>query len=139
MKNSSTSLTKLTLQKFKRNSWGVFSFIFLCACVFLALFAYVLAPDDSKNANQMHLSIHSKSPGFKVKMLKIPYAEDEQNSFSEFFLGKKNTALEIPISDYIIQDDLLRITEYNDEGVDGIIKNYPISLFFKADDINKVP
>ena len=90
MKNSSTSLTKLTLQKFKRNSWGVFSFIFLCACVCLALFAYVLAPDDSKNANQMHLSIHSKSPGFKVKMLKIPYAEEEQNSFSEFFIGKKN-------------------------------------------------
>ncbi len=139
MKNSSTSLTKLTLQKFKRNSWGVFSFIFLCACVCLALFAYVLAPDDSKNANQMHLSIHSKAPGFKVKMLKIPYAEEEQNSFSEFFIGKKNTALEIPISDYIIQDDLLRITEYNDEGVDGIIKDYPISLFFKADDINKVP
>ena len=139
MKNSSTSLTKLTLQKFRRNSWGVFSFIFLCACVCLALFAYVLAPDNSKNANQMHLSIHSKSPGFKVKMLKIPYAEDEQNSFSEFFTGKKNTALEIPISDYIIQDDLLRITEYNDEGVDGIIKDYPSSLFFKADDINKVP
>jgi len=89
VKNSSTSLTKLTLQKFKRNSWGVFSFIFLCACTFLALFAYVLAPDDSKNANQMHLSIHSKSPGFKVKMLKIPYAEEEQNSFSEFFIGKK--------------------------------------------------
>ena len=72
-------------------------------------------------------------------MLKIPYAEEEQNSFSEFFIGKKNTALEIPISDYIIQDDLLRITEYNDEGVDGIIKDYPSSLFFKADDINKVP
>ena len=107
MKNSSTSLTKLTLQKFKRNSWGVFSFIFLCACVCLALFAYVLAPDDSKNANQMHLSIHSKSPGFRVKMLKIPYAEEEQNSFSEFFIGKKNTALEIPISDYKIQNDLL--------------------------------
>ena len=72
-------------------------------------------------------------------MLKITYAEEEQNSFSEFFIGKKNTALEIPISDYIIQDDLLRITEYNDEGVDGIIKDYPSSLFFKADDINKVP
>ena len=86
MKNSSTSLTKLTLQKFKRNSWGVFSFIFLCACVCLALFAYVLAPDDSKNANQMHLSIHSKAPGFKVKMLKIPYAEEEQNSLED--LGK---------------------------------------------------
>jgi peptide/nickel transport system permease protein len=34
-------------------------------------FAYVLAPDKSENANQMHLSIHSKPPGFQVDMLSI--------------------------------------------------------------------
>ncbi len=77
MKNTSTSLTKLTLQKFKKNGWGVFSFIFLCLCVLVAIFAYVLAPDSSKNANQMHLSIHSKSPGFKVEILTIPSVEKE--------------------------------------------------------------
>ena len=92
MKNTSTSLTKLTLQKFKKNSWGVFSFLFLCTCILVALFAYVLAPDNSKNANQMHLSIQSKSPGFKVEMLTIPYTATENNSISELFFGKNNTA-----------------------------------------------
>ena len=38
----------------------------------VAIFAYGLAPDNSENANQMHLSIHSKAPGFTVKMLVLP-------------------------------------------------------------------
>jgi len=35
--------------------------------VLMAIFAYQIAPDSTSNANQMHLSIHSKPPGFKVK------------------------------------------------------------------------
>lgn len=139
MKNTSTSLTKLTLQKFKKNGWGVFSFIFLVICVWVGLFAYVLAPDNSKNANQMHLSIHSKPPGFAVKILKIPDAGGNKNSFSEYFTGKKNVAQEIPISDYTIQNNSLRIREYSDERGKGILKDYSISLFPGVKDINKVP
>lgn len=37
----------------------------------VAIFAYQLAPDQSKNANQMHLSIHSKPPGYTSKILRI--------------------------------------------------------------------
>ena len=42
----------------------------------LALFAKAVVPDSSENSNQMHLSIHSQPPGFKVKMLQI-YDEEE--------------------------------------------------------------
>ena len=65
-------LTSLALQKFKKSFWGVFSFWFIVFMAFISVFAYVLAPDSSQYANQMHLSIHSKSPGFSVKMLTIP-------------------------------------------------------------------
>ncbi len=139
MKNTSTSLTKLTLQKFKKNGWGVFSFIFLCLCVLVAIFAYVLAPDSSKNANQMHLSIHSKSPGFKVEMLTIPSVEKEESSFSELFFGKTNTTTEIPISSFKIRSNYLQIIEYNNDGNEGIEKEYALSLFPKAKEITEVP
>ena len=138
MKNTSTSLTKLTLQKFKKNGWGVFSFLFLCTCILVALFAYVLAPDNSKNANQMHLSIQSKSPGFKVEMLTIPYSANENNSFSELFFGKNNTATEIPISNYTIANNSLQIIEYNNEGNEGLGKEFNLSLFPKATIISEV-
>ena len=139
MKNTSTSLTKLTLQKFKKNGWGVFSFIFLCLCVLVALFAYVIAPDDSKNANQMHLSIHSKSPGFKVEMITIPSEKNEENSFSDLFFGKNIKDTEIPISSFSIQNNSLQIIEYNEEGNEGIEKEYLLSLFPKATNIKEVP
>ena len=69
MLGPSGSLTRLALQKFKKNYWSVFSLFIYCGVASLAVFAYVIAPDNSVNANQMHLSIHSKSPGFKVIML----------------------------------------------------------------------
>ena len=138
MKNTSTSLTKLTLQKFKRNGWGVFSLIFLCLGILVALFAYVLAPDNSKNANQMHLSIHSKSPGFKVEMLTIPSAGNKNNFFSALFFGKHSDATEIPISNFSIVNNSLQIIKYNNDGNQGLEKEFNLSLFPKARTINEV-
>ena len=66
MRTQSNSLKQLALQKFKKNFWGVFSFYFIVLVGFISIFAYVLAPDNSQYANQMHLAIHSKKPGFKV-------------------------------------------------------------------------
>jgi peptide/nickel transport system permease protein len=58
----------------KKEFWGVFSFAFIVILVLVSIFAYVLAPDNSENANQMHLSIHSKPPGFNVN-ISIPLEE----------------------------------------------------------------
>ncbi|MBV1922993.1 MAG: ABC transporter permease, partial [Flavobacteriaceae bacterium] len=136
--NTSTSLTRIALQKFKKNIWGVFSFSFLILCVFIAIFAYVLAPDNSKNANQMHLSIHSKEPGFKVLMLTIPGEQRSNSSFSDYFFGRESVSNEIPISGYSIQENNIQITEYTSDGLEGLQKEYSLSLFPKASSIEDV-
>jgi peptide/nickel transport system permease protein len=41
--------------------------------------------DNSENANQMHLSIHSKPPGFNVNMLSIPLEERQEKTLSNYF------------------------------------------------------
>lgn len=88
---------------------------YLLVVCLVAVFAYVIAPDNSKNANQMNLSIHSKSPGFKVKMLKL---EEESSSFRlyDYFLGQESQRVFLPVYDYFIQDDKLIIYEYTDVG-----------------------
>ena len=125
----STSLTTLALQKFRKDFWGVFSFCFLVICLLLAIFAYALAPDNSRNANQMHLSIHSKNPGFTVKMLTIPSAVEETNSITAFFFGKTRIDTEIPISKYSLGENFIEVTEYTPEGAEGLQKKYPLSIF----------
>ena len=127
--SKSNSLSSLALQKFKKNFWGVFSFWFVVFVAFISIFAYVLAPDDSSNANQMHLSIHSKAPGFKVMMLELPLQiESEQSFVSRIFFGDYNPSTEIPILDYKISNNELTYTEYASDGLEGITKT--ISMEF---------
>jgi len=77
----------------------VLSFWFVILCALVAIFAYVLAPDNSSNANQMNLEIHSKKPGFEVLMLTIPFRKNNWPIFfSAVLFGKKNPKTEIPIS-----------------------------------------
>ncbi|MBQ4818789.1 ABC transporter permease [Aquimarina sp. MMG016] len=126
----SNSLTKLALQRFKKNFWGVLSFWFIVACALIAIFAYVIAPDNSQNANQMHLSIHSKPPGFKVTMLTIPSKNISNQSFlNRIFKGIKNTDTEIPIDTYNFEDGVLKISPYSEGELIEISKSIELSAF----------
>lgn len=121
--SKTNSLTFQALRKFKKNFWGVFSFWFIVFVGFVSIFAYLLSPDNSSNANQMHLSIHSKAPGFKVLILEIPsQVESNQSSISKLFLGDKFPDTEVPISSFTISGDKLLYTEYASDGLEGITK-----------------
>ncbi len=127
MSSQSYSLKQLALQKFKKNFLGVFSLCFIVLIGFVSIFAYVIAPDNSKYANQMHLSIHSKKPGFNVDMLVIPSPlKYHQSAFNEVFFGKENTVTEIPILDYKIENNNLIYLEYTLDGATGIEKSIKI-------------
>ena len=130
MSHKSSSLKQLALQKFKKNFWGVFSFCFILFVGLISVFAYVFAPDNSQFANQMHLSIHSKKPGFKVEMLTIPsQLETNQSWVNKVFFGRKNTNTEVPISEYSIEENLLMYKEYASDGLEGVEKTIPLSVF----------
>ena len=130
MSHKSNSLKQLALQKFKKNFWGVFSFYFIVLVGLVSVFAYVIAPDNSQFANQMHLSIHSKRPGFKVEMLTIPsQLEADQSWVNKVFFGKKNTDTEIPISEYSIETGFLKYKEYASDGLEGVEKTTSLSVF----------
>jgi peptide/nickel transport system permease protein len=133
MSDSTGSLSKLALQKFKHNFWGVFSFWFIVFVGIISVFAYAFAPDNSQHANQMHLSIHSKRPGFKVQMLTLPTSIENNQSFvDKLFFGKKNTETEIPITSYQIIDNTLFYTEYASDGLEGAEKELDLTAFSKA-------
>jgi peptide/nickel transport system permease protein len=115
MNSLTKSLTAIALQKFRKNFWGVFSLAFIIILMLLSVFAYVLAPDKSENANQMHLSIHSKPPGFNVKMLSIPLEQTSVSSLYNYFFGFANTVTEVAVSDYKIYGSKVEYIEYSDE------------------------
>lgn len=105
----------------------------------MAIFAYALAPDNSQNANQMHLSIHSKNPGFTVDMLTIPAPAKDQKSLEIFFFGQANADSEIPISDYTLLENTIEVAEYTSDGTPGLRKEYPLSLFPGIQSVKTIP
>lgn len=129
MDNKTQSLTVIALQKFKKNFWGVFSFTFIVILLLVSIFAYVLAPDNSDNANQMHLSIHSKSPGFTVKILSIPLDIKQNNSLTDYFLGFPNSVTEVAIESYKVVGKTIVYVEYNDEPSLKIVKELDLKSF----------
>ena len=115
MSKETQSLSAIAFHKFKKNIWGLSSLVFIVFLVFVSIFAYALSPDSSENANQMHLSIHSKSPGFTVQILSIPVSEKEKVKFKYYFLGFPNSVSEIPISSYKVVGDEIIYVEYSEQ------------------------
>ncbi len=117
-------------QKIKSNKLGLISLGYIFLCSLIAIFCYAIAPDNSNSGNQMHLEIHSKSPGFSVLMLSIPTTKtsDSQSWFSKILNGKTNNHEELPIKSYEVKNDSLKVIKYSD----GLPKFYNTSIFSKA-------
>ena len=91
----------------KKNFLGVISFCFILFIFFISLFAYVIAPDNTKNANSMNLSIHSKKPGFETLIVDLKRKEKQKFSFESIFFGYTAQTNQIPIIKYEIKGDLI--------------------------------
>ncbi len=115
MTPSSQSLSKLALKKFLNNKLGLISLCFVVICGIIAVFGYAFSPDNSKNANQMHLEIHSQKPGFETLIITIPNkTKEEQSVFDWLFSGKTNSNSEIPIRSYTIKENKIIYESYAD-------------------------
>lgn len=117
MRTENNSLSYLALQKFKKNTLGVFSFLYIMFCGFVAVFCYLIAPDNSSNANQMHIELHSQKPGFSVQILHIPN-NTKQNFFSFLINGKTNSDTEIPIKRYRIDKDFIYVNKVSNSNIE---------------------
>ncbi len=92
-------------------------FIVTAACL-VAFLGYAIAPDNTTNANTMHLPLAAKKPGFSVNILNIPLALTANES-SSFWGGKTQTHDEIAITTHRLKGELLEYTPYVGEGVKG--------------------
>ena len=117
MSRSSGSLWILALQKFKKDFWGVSSLCIIVFYAFCAIFAYLIAPDNTQYANQMHISIHSQAPGFTVDMIEMPiYNTLDQGSIWDWYTGSSTTVEEIPFSELKNEDGNIFYRPYDVDG-----------------------
>ena len=89
-------------------------------CIFLffgiALLCYVIAPDNSPNADLQTVEIQAMKPGYTQLFLKIPGNKNNPaTGINSLFFGRAADVKYIPITAYSIANDQLTIKKYVDE------------------------
>lgn len=97
---------------------------------FVAIFAYVFAPDNTPYANRMVIELGAREPGFSKQLLLVPKTSVQEKAgyFSELFNGTASDYSAIPINSYWFAGDELRVAHYIDEGIEDTLSYTLASL-----------
>lgn len=97
--------------------------IWIAVSVFAALFAYLLAPDNSPHANRMMLEISMVQPGHRQLVIQAEQPEHAEVSvWQRMFSGKPDNSRYIPIQSYVIRNDTVVAEKIIDEGITSTIQ-----------------
>ena len=102
--------------RFARNPLSIGGIVVILMALFLALFAYLVIPDGSPNANQQHIELAAKKPGFRIQMVRIRKNEiiSPRKLPGRMIFGRKSSYTYIPINRFEISGDSICIEVYNE-------------------------
>ncbi len=105
----------------------MFGLIVIVLAFLIAVFGYLIAPDNSPNADLQTVEIQAKKPGYKQQFLKIPEGKYWSGLWVDHLVsGKKIHYQLIPISGYSINNDSLFINKYVDQDT-SVVQYYSIN------------
>ena len=107
----------LAWKRFRSNKLGMVSCGFVILWALLALFAYVIIPDKTPNANRQILEISTKKPGFEVDMLMIPKETPPSPTpfFQFLFNGRPDDCIYLPFDSLHINKEQTTVYLYQAE------------------------
>jgi len=113
--------------RLKKNKLAMSGLAVILITLFIALFAYQLAPDKTPDANLQTLEIQSKKSGYIQLFLCFNDSSKEKKStLKSLFGGKTDTDMRIPINSYKITGNNIIVDRYIDEDT-AIIQTFLIS------------
>lgn len=104
----------------------------------VALFAYVLAPDDTPYANRMIVELGARQPGFEKQLLLVPKASSQKTkgSNTSWLTGTPSNLNAIPFNSYYFDADKIYIQHYIDEGLSDTL-SYSFKGLVPSAELNK--
>ena len=109
----------LAWKRFRSNKLGMLSCFYVIVWALLALFAYLVIPDKTPNANWQLLEISTKKPGFEVDMLMIPKeTPPAKTPFFKFLLqGRPDNCIYLPFDSLHINKETTTVFLYQSESI----------------------
>lgn len=114
----SDSIFKTALKKLIRNKTTLVALTCILAALWIAVFAYWIAPDPSPNANRMILEVSGQPPGFTMNYLKLKKNDARQVGILERTIsGKPDEFNWIPVVSHRLENNNIIVEKYVDEGI----------------------
>ena len=114
-------------KRLKKNKGAIFGLIIIILALLVSVFGYVIAPDNSPNADLQTVEIQAKKPGYTQEFLKIPGKTNVDGNWIDYFIrGRKNNFQLVPIKGYHINDDSLLINKFIDDDT-AVVQYYSIN------------
>ena len=107
----------LAWKRFRSNKLGMVSCGFVLLWALMALFAYLIIPDKTPNANRQILEISTKKPGFEVDMLMIPKETPPAKTpfFKFLFNGRPDDCVYLPFDSIHVDANQTTVYLYQSE------------------------
>lgn len=105
--------------RLRKNKGAMSGLAVIVLSVLVAVFAYLISPDDSPNANRIIVEIGGRKPGFTQTLLRIPREGGavQQPLGERLFFGRREHYDYMPIESYEWRSDSVVVQRYVDEGV----------------------
>lgn len=117
-----------------KNKGVFFGLAIIATALFMAVFAYLIAPDGSPNANRMIPEIANQKPGFTMQFLRVKSNRvvQPESLLRRLVSGKEDDFVLIPVVAYTKTDSGFLIKKYIDEGVAQTLL-YPSASVLRPD------
>lgn len=112
----SFSFTQQTWKRLKKNKGALLGLFIITIAVLLTFFGYLIAPDNSPNADLQTVEIQAKKAGYTQQFLKVEERKYSPGTWAAHLIGgKENHFKLIPIKGYTVKGDSLLINKFIDE------------------------
>ena len=106
---------QLIWKRLMKNSVAVTGLAIIFLASIVAVFCYILMPDNSPDANEMNLALATRKPGFHVTVLRQPLITqiEEKSLLSSMFSGVETGFKSIAVDTFWIRHDTIYYMEFS--------------------------
>jgi peptide/nickel transport system permease protein len=106
---------KVAWNKFRRNPLAVAGSVFICLICLVSIIGPFIRPDKTVHANDQHLNIALRKPGFTVDVVRIKKPDFIKSTFWKTWMdgGRANEYESIAIDHFAIKGDSVLVWPYN--------------------------
>jgi peptide/nickel transport system permease protein len=117
-----------TISKFLKVKIAVLGLIIILAVFLMALFAYVISPDNSPNANDQQITISNLPPWSNVQFLYVKKnsKKADHSLVKELFFGFSSEYTHVPMERYQVVGDSITVYEYGSTEKAEFVRHYHI-------------